>query len=140
MKKLVYTFLFLFSFALPAFSQDTDDPGGKLREKMIQYIEVKLSLSRAESEKFQPIFLDYLKQLRNTKMQYRGDRLVLNQKIADLRLRYRDQFKPVLGEQRSNQVFRYEQEFVEKVREEVQERRENRGGGRANKRNGALLQ
>ena len=140
MKKLLYLFIFLFTMTGISFAQDDDDAGGKLREKMVEYIQKKLNLSRAEAEKFQPIFLDYLRQMKSTKNDYRGDRLVLQQKIAELRLRYREQFKPVLGEQRSNEVFRHEHDFVEKVKQEVIERKESRQGSRANKRTRTLLQ
>lgn len=140
MKKLIYLLMFLFATTFTSFAQDDDDAGGKLREKMVEYIQNKLNLSKAEAEKFQPIFLDYLKQLRSTKQEFRGDRLVLQQKIAELRLRFRDQFKPVIGDQRSNEVFKHEHDFVEKVKQEVIERKENRQGSRANKRTRTLLQ
>ena len=140
MKKLLYLFVFLFTMTSVSFAQEEDDPGGKLREKMVEYIQTKLNLTKPEADKFQPIFLDYLKQLRSTKQEFRGDRLLLQQKIAELRLRYRDQFKPVIGEQRSNEVFRHEHDFVEKVKQEFKERKENRQGGSANKRTRTLLQ
>ena len=64
----------------------------------------------------------------------KGDRLVLQQKVIELRLRYRDQLKPVIGEKRSNEVFQYERDFVDKVKEIRDERMDNRRGGRANKK------
>jgi len=139
MKKLLYLFAFIFSFNVMGFAQDDDDRGGKLREKMVEYIQTRLNLSKAEAEKFQPVFLDYLKQMRSTKQEFGGDRLVLQQKVAELRLRFRDQFKNIVGEQRSNDVFKHEREFVDKVKEEIDSRKENRQGGRANKRTGAML-
>lgn len=138
MKKIFYILLFTFSLSSVSFAQDDDDMGGKLRDKMIEYIQNKLSLSRAEAEKFQPMFLDYLKDMRNTKQQFRGDKLILQQKIVDLRIRYRDQFKPIIGEKRSNAVFQHEREFVEKAIEERNDRLQNRRESRANKKTGLL--
>lgn len=135
MKKIFYILFFFFSFHC-AFAQDDQDPGGagKLKERMVEFIQNKLGLNKSEAERFQPMFMDYLRQLRDTKQQFKSDRLVLQQKIIDVRLRFREQVKPVIGEKRSNDVFTYEKEFVQKVqerREQLQEHTE----GRANKRN-----
>lgn len=138
MKKILYILIFVFSLSNVSFAQDEDDGGGKLRDKMIEYIQNKLGLSKSEAEKFQPVFLDYLKDMRSTKQQFKGDRLILQQKIIDLRIRYRDQFKPIIGEQRSNAVFQHEREFVEKVIQERNDRIQNRLDGRANKKTGLL--
>jgi len=138
MKKILYILIFTLSLSGVSFAQD-DDPGGKLRDKMIEYIQNRLSLSRSEAEKFQPVFLDYLKDMRNTKQQFNGDKLILQQKIVDLRIRYRDQFKPIMGEKRSNAVFQHEREFVEKAIQERNDRLQNRPQeSRANKKTGLL--
>lgn len=138
MKKIIYLLVFAFSLTSVSFAQDDDGPGGKLREKMVEYIQNKLGLSKTEAEKFQPVFLDYLKDMRSTKQQFKGDRLILQQKIIDLRIRYRDQFKPIIGEQRSNDVFQHEREFVEQAIKERDDRLQNRLDGRANKKTGLL--
>jgi hypothetical protein len=139
MKKILYLFVFVFTLSNVSLAQDDGEDGAeKLRDKMIEYIQNKLSLTKAEAEKFQPIFLDYLKQVRSTKQQYKGDRILLQQKIAELRLRTREQFKPVLGETRSNEVFKHEHDFVDKVRKEIIDRKENRLESRANKKSGLL--
>jgi len=138
MKKIFYILIFSFSLSNVSFAQD-DDPGGKLRDKMIEYIQSRLGLSRTEAEKFQPVFLDYLKDMKSTKQQFNGDRLILQQKIVDLRIRYRDQFKPIIGEKRSNEVFQHEREFVEKAVQERNDRLQNRQQeSRANKKTGLL--
>lgn len=139
MKKIFYILIFVFSLSEVSFAQDGDDAGGKLRDKMIEYIQNKLGLSKSEAEKFQPVFLDYLKDMRATKQQYKdGDRLILQQKIIDLRIRYRDQFKPIIGETRSNQVFKHEHDFIEQARTELRDRLDNRLDSRANKKSGLL--
>lgn len=136
MKKIVYILVFVFSFSHISFAQD--DGGGKLRDRMIQYIQDKLGLTKSEAEKFQPVFLDYLKDMRSTRQQYKDDRILLQQKVADLRVHYRDQFKPIIGESRSNDVFKHEREFIDQAKQELLERRENRIDSRANKKSGLL--
>jgi hypothetical protein len=102
---------------------------------MTEYIQQKLGLSKTEADKFSPVFLDYFRDLRKTNQDFKGDRLVLQQKIVELRLRYRDQFKPIIGDKRSNDVFTYERDFIKGVKELQQDRLQNRLEGRANKRN-----
>ena len=131
MKRIFYILGFSILISLSSFGQDN---GSKLREKMTEYIQQKLSLSKSEAERFSPIFLDYFKDLRKTNQEFKGDRLVLQQKILELRLRYRDQFKPIIGEQRSNDVFKYEREFIQEVKELREDRLQNRFEGRADKR------
>lgn len=131
MKKILYILGFL-SLSLPSVAQE--DGGSKLREKMTEYVQQKLGLSKSEADRFSPIFLDYFKDLRSTNQEFKGDRLILQQKIVELRLRYRDQFKPIVGEKRSNDVFLYEREFVKEVKELRQDRLQNRKDGPANKR------
>lgn len=139
MKRFLYLLLFVSSFSFSAFAQnEQESAGSKLRQKMIDYIQNKLSLSKTQAEKFQPVFLDYLKDMRSTRQQYRSDHILLQQKVAELRVRYRDQFKPIIGENRSNEVFRHEREFVDEAKQELLERRENRMEGRANKKSGLL--
>jgi hypothetical protein len=134
MKKIIYILFLLFAIH-PAFAQDEqpEGPGGKLREKMVEYIQNKLGLDKTQAEKFQPVFLDYIKELRKTNKEFKGDRLVLQQKTAEIRLRYREQFKPIVGEKRSNEVFEHEREFIKTVREVIKDRQEKHIEGRSDK-------
>lgn len=138
MKKIIYILFFLLTIQ-PAFAQDEQPGAVKLREKMVEYIQAKLGLGKAEAEKFQPIFLDYFRELHKTNKEFKGDRLVLQQKIVEVRLRYREQFKPVIGEKRSNDVFTYERDFVQKVKDLRDERRQEHQESRATKRKNTEL-
>ena len=128
MKKLFYVLVLVFSLSGVSNAQSlVDNSGvGRIREKLVQYVEDKLTLSRDETSRFEPIYMNYLRDLRSTNQQYKGDKLVLQDKVVELRLRYRDQFKPIIGEKRSNDVFVYEREFVKQAREEMQTRLQGR--------------
>jgi hypothetical protein len=129
MKKIFYAVLFLLSVHTALAQDDV-----KVRERMTEYIQKRLDLSKNEAERFGPLFINYFNELRKTNQDFKGDRLVLQQKIVDLRLRYRDQFKGIIGEKKSNDVFTLERDFVEEVKRLRDERRENGAGGRPDKR------
>jgi len=132
MKKILYTFLFLLSLN-SAFAQDEGNPE-KVRERMTEYIQKRLDLSKGEADRFSPVFINYFNELRKTNQDFKGDRLVLQQKVTDLRLRYRDQFKGIVGDKRSNDVFTYERDFIEEVKQLRKERLENGSDNRPNQR------
>jgi hypothetical protein len=141
MKRILYIFSFFVLLSSASFAQDDEGQNGqKIRERMGEYIQKRLNLSNAEADKFSPVFLNYFNELRQTNQAYKGDRLVLQQKIVDLRIRYRNQFKPIMGEKRSNDVFKYEHDFINEVKQLRQDRMQKRGGDdRPVKRNKGLL-
>jgi hypothetical protein len=116
-------FLLIVSFlvaSMPALlAQDDDEHEGneKIRDKMNEYIQKRLDLSKDEAEKFTPVFLRYFKEWRQTIKENRADKLILQQKIVDLRLRYRVQFRDLLGERRGNQVFNHQDKFIQELRD-----------------------
>jgi hypothetical protein len=137
-------FLFILSFAVvissPLFAQvdsTGDDGNEKIVDKMSEYIQKRLDLSKEESAKFVPVFIRYFKEWRQTLRQNRGDKLILQQKVVELRLRYRPQFREIIGERRGDQVFNHQDRFVKELQGILQERRQNnRGpGGRPLRRN-----
>jgi hypothetical protein len=126
--KLILCIASFLLLGITAVAQDEEGRNGeRIRERMNEYLQKRLSLSAAEAERFTPVFVSYFNELRQTNQTYRGDRLVLQQKIVDLRIRYREQFKPIMGEKRSNEIFKYEHDFVNEVRQLRQERKQNRG-------------
>jgi cell shape-determining protein MreC len=135
MKKILYLFCFFIFISTVSLAQEGDEhSGGKIREKMTEYIQQRLGLSKTEAERFGPVFINYFQELRRTNQTYKNDRLVLQQKVVELRLNYRDQFRPIIGEKRSNDVFVYERDFIDEVRkiqkERMGDRNENRPGNR----------
>ena len=114
---LVLSFLFVTSPAL--FAQDDDNDGnGKIRDKMNEYIQKRLNLSDDEAKKFSPVFLGYFKEWRQTIRENKDiPKLDLQQKIIDLRLRYRTQFRELIGEKRGNQVYNQQDNFIRELRD-----------------------
>lgn len=136
MKKLLLILLFLFPFVSITMAQaDNDDD--KIRDKMRQYIQQRMRLTKNEAERFTPIFIRYFKEWRTTLRENKTDRLILQQKIVELRLRYRGEFKDIIGEKRSNDIYRHQEIFIQELKDIKRERLENRQGG--TRRNKAIL-
>ena len=132
MKKFLLILSLLFVTGSCLFAQDDDDNDGyeKIRDKMNEYIQKRLSLSDDEAKKFSPVFLRYFKEWRQTIKENKGDKLILQQKVIDLRLRYRTQFREIIGENRGNNVFGHQDNFIRELRDI----RRDRLGGRPLKR------
>ena len=126
MKKIILITGFLLFIGAHGFTQQKEDDGGKIREKMTEYLQKRLRLSKNEADKFSPVFLKYFMEARNTQRSFQNDPLVRQQKIIELRLHYRNEFRDIMGEKRGSDVFSYEKEFVEKVKEIRNERLQNK--------------
>ena len=128
---LILSFLFVTSPVLFAQEDEDNDGNEKIRDKMNEYIQKRLNLSDDEAKKFSPVFLRYFKEWRQTIRENKTDKLILQQKIVDLRLRYRTQFREIMGEKRGNQVFNQQDNFIRELRDI----RRDRLGDRPLKRN-----
>ena len=100
-----------------------DDRGGKLQQRMKEYVQKRLNLSKAEAERFSPIFMRYVVELRRTHRENKVDREMLKLRVAEVRVKFRNEFRQVMDEQRANRVFEYQREFEVKVIEEIQTRK-----------------
>jgi hypothetical protein len=138
--KNYFIILILFFTGLASYAQEEgDDKGGKIRDRMNEYIQDRLGLSKREAEKFSPVFLRYFHEFRQIRVENRADNLVLKQKIIDLRIRYRNEFRQIMDEPRANKVFVYEDEFRRKAIQMLETRRD-RLGEKTLQRNQSLLQ
>ena len=119
MKRFLLILSLLFVTGSCLFAQEDDDNDGneKIRDKMNEYIQKRLNLSDDEGKRFSPVFLKYFREWRQTIKENRGDKLILQQKIVDLRLRYRTQFREIIGEKRGNNVFTHQENFIRELRD-----------------------
>lgn len=124
MRKILLILSLFFTSSLTILAQNDPDQDGndRIRDKMNEYIQKRLNLSNEEAKKFSPVFLKYFQEWRQTIRENKGDKLVLQQKIVDLRLRYRTQFREILGEKRGNQVYNHQERFIQELRSIRKER------------------
>lgn len=138
MKKilLILTLALFTGFA----SQAQDDDNDRIRDKMREFIQKRLNLTRNEADRFAPVFVRYFKEWRQTLREHRGDVLERQKRIIDLRIRYRTEFKDIIGEQKSNDVYKQQDIFVREVTKMREEQIKARRDDRPNKRFRALLE
>jgi hypothetical protein len=145
MKNWLVILILLILPALSVFAQEEQVPqqpeeGGKIQQRMREYIQDKLHLSRDEADKFSPVFVRYFREFVKTHRQFKGDRLILQQKIIELRLRYRPEFRQAMQEQKADRVYLYEDEFRKKAMEIIKENRRARMDKPPLRTNRVLLQ
>jgi len=136
MKKyfVIITISLLTGFAGLAQEDDNeDDRGGKLQVRMREYIQKRLNLSRNEAEKFSPIFLRYILELRRTHREHKTDKPLLQLRVAEVRVRFRNEFRQIMDEQRANRVFEHQREFEKMIKDEIIQRRTGNGPIRRNR-------
>ncbi len=143
MKKwlVILTLFFVPGFAALAQNEEPVPQEGKIQERMREYIQNKLNLNRNEAEKFTPVFIRYFREFAQTHRENKGgDRLILQQKIIELRLRYRGEFRQILDEPRANKVYVYEDEFRKKALDIIRETKRGRIETRPIRRTRAMFQ
>jgi hypothetical protein len=134
MRKILLINFFLLT-ALMAWSQPPGPPPDgegppdpKLPERMSAFIQTKLEMTASEREKFDPAFKLYLKDLSRIHRENKGDRLIMQQQMIELRLKYRKDFRQWLGDQRGDRIFLEEERFRGEVLRMLRERRKGRMG------------
>jgi len=129
MKKILFILSLCVFATTSILAQDEGDE--KIRDKMREYIQQRMHLNKDEAERFTPVFLRYFKEWRTTLRENRNlPKLDLQQKVIDLRLRYRIEFKEIVGERRSNEVYEHQEKFIRILQDVQRERMEKRQGPR----------
>jgi hypothetical protein len=115
---LILLMAILISTSLSA--QEPSNQEKQTREEKIQSLEIafisrKLNLNPEEAQKFWPIYNEYKRDIRQIAINQRAkkdhDVLELEEKIIDVRKRYKEQFTAAVGKDRMNTFFKAEHEF-----------------------------
>jgi hypothetical protein len=90
----------------------------------VEYLTKELELTPEESEKFWPVYNSYKNEIRNIRREEKTDQIVLEEKVLNVRKKYKDDFKVILGsDERVNKLFVAEKNFTEMLRKELLKRR-----------------
>jgi len=99
----------------------------KIQAMEMAFITKELNLSPDEAQKFWPVFNQYRNELRTVAAENKQkDHLDRQQKMLDLRKKYREDFSKMMNQERANKVFGAEDEFKSLVRREFQKRQDER--------------
>ena len=117
MKKLLVILGLSFFTSSACFAQVGDGDNDKIREKMTEFIQRRMGLSRIEAEKLNPVFMRYFREWKTTIQANRSDRPMLQLRVAELRIRYRNEFKDIVGEKRCNQIYDHQEVFIKELQQ-----------------------
>ncbi len=123
MKK--YLLIILAIFGSYSFTMAQNGNGReRVQALKVAFITQKLHLTSAEAEKFWPIYNQYDNEI----MQLRanngnGDVLDNEQKLLDIRKKYKPSFEKILGPQRLNDLYSAERDFRNVLIQRLKERR-----------------
>lgn len=134
MKKLIYTIafagMFTFAFAQENPSESTEKKQQNIEALKVAFISKELDLTPEEAQKFWPVYNQYSKEMITTFKADNEDVLDRDEKVLNLRKKYREQFSKVLGGDRVNKMFgaegRFRQILIKAMRNQKQQRQQNR--------------
>lgn len=132
--KLFLPIAFFFTLALQLKAQ----PGGWQRDEKIEALKVafitrQLELTADEAKKFWPIYDQFQKEMQKLMQEQRqkgADELEIEEKMLNLRKKYKPEFLKAISEEKFNKLLRVDREFREVLRKELERRRMNMQQGR----------
>lgn len=125
MKKIFLLFGFITFATLLTEAQvpGNERVGEKIRSLEIGYLTKQLQLTPQEAEKFWPVFNQYRKETRAIMLDEKlTDQLEIDQKLLDVRKKYKKNFTALLGAGRAQEVYDSEDRFKALVRKEMNRR------------------
>lgn len=134
MKRMLFFIGIFLGLALNGSSQDISPKDGRLEVLKIAYLTRKLNLTTAEAQKFWPLYNRYVDEIRQVKTKNRGDVIDLEERVVNIRKKYKSEFTYALPEERVNQFFKEDKEFNNYVRKELQDRQQLKQMRQQNKR------
>ncbi|MGN6194359.1 MAG: hypothetical protein ACTHOB_05440 [Ginsengibacter sp.] len=126
MKKYLLLFLLIFgSFSFAIAQNKNGQRNEKIQDLKIAFITQKLQLTSSEAEKFWPVYNDYQNEIRQLRVNRSDDALENEQKLLDIRKKYKPSFEKIVGPQRVNDLYNAEREFrnalIRRLKEQKQQ-------------------
>ncbi len=112
MKKYLLLILTLCSFLIVhAQKKGGGGEGDKIQALKIAFITQKLELTSEEAQKFWPVYNQYDVEIKNLRRNNNGDVIERDEKLLNIRKKYKTQFEKTLGADRTNNLYNIEGEF-----------------------------
>jgi hypothetical protein len=97
---------------------------GDIEQYKIQFITDKLNLSKAEAEKFWPVYNEHKKAVEAIINEKKEDEIQFEEAMLSAKKKYKNELKPILkSEDRINEALKVEREFFKTIRFEMMRRR-----------------
>jgi len=126
-KRLLLILSICINISYFCYSQSDDANFKKAQSLQIAYLTKELALTPDESQKLFPIYNNYVGEIRSLRRDKGNDQIALDEKVLNIRKKYRDDFKGVLGsDDRVNKLFVAEKNFRDILRKELIKRGLNR--------------
>ena len=112
MRKLYFILIFITITGLSKAQEDqpSEKKLADIEALKVAFISKELDLTPDEAQKFWPVYNQYSKELKATRVD-NPDVLERDEKILNLRKRYKEQFTKILGPQRVNNMYNAESKF-----------------------------
>jgi hypothetical protein len=127
MKKKCTIILFFTLTAYFCFAQGNERwDTGKAETIKRAYIARELNLSPEEATQFWPQYNSYTKEIRQARQQYADDEVAFEEKVVEIRKRYRPNFQKILGNDplRLNKFYTAEKSYRDRLRNELVKRQQ----------------
>lgn len=129
MKKIFFLLSFLIFTRFAASAQEETEPQQDERIKTLEiaYITKELNLTSEEAEKFWPVFNRYRSEVKAAAQNPAiTDPIDRQQRLLDIRKKYRVDFSRILSQDRANKFYASEDRFRDIIRKEIQRRVQRR--------------
>jgi hypothetical protein len=136
MKKFILILSVLFGGFSMAYAQEGDDltKQEKIRALYVAYVTQQLKLTPDEAQRFWPVHTQFETELKGVNKDL--PELPKQQAYLDIKKKYQDNFTKILGTNRCESFFRMNDEFKRKLRDRLQNQRNNQQRQRPNVRRG----
>jgi hypothetical protein len=112
------------SFLMAQGGENKENRENRLRSLEIAYLTREVNITPEEAQKFWPVYNKYADEMRSTmKAGENEDVLERQQKMLDIRKKYKPEFTRILSAERTNKLFEAEIRFREMIKKELQQRR-----------------
>lgn len=129
--------LFLISVKAQENQQEGKGKGDqKIKALYIAYMTEQLNLNENEAQQFWPLHRDYNAEMKSTR-KGNGTELEREEASLNIKKKYNDRFAKILGKERTEDFYKKDREFREKLVKKIKEKRfeKNQGKQRDDKRN-----
>jgi len=111
-KYLLIVLVMIGSISIAKSQNETNPRSEKIQALKIAFITQKLQLTSAEAEKFWPVYNQYENEINSLRPNNKnGDVLENEEKLLNIRKKYKPSFEKIIGPQKLNQLFNAERDF-----------------------------